>query len=200
MQVIEKSRRTLIVAKAMKLFWELGYSATSMSVLAQQQDVSRKGIYSLFDSKDELFVACLEKYNDEVVTPAFSQVEEKGASFIDVRRYFETQIAMAEKIGFPGVGCLIANTMTEIAPHNQQVLKKITSHHNRLEAGYLNALKGELNDSFNSTSTVKLADIAGFMACTTQGLWSYSRIISSASDLRSKVDIFIESIEARLGL
>ena len=57
--------RNHIVSAAMNHFWDFGFSATSMNSLTKKPGISRKGIYSLFSSKNELFIACLEKYKDE---------------------------------------------------------------------------------------------------------------------------------------
>jgi len=41
----------------------------------------------------------------------------------EIERYFEIQISRAAQGGLPGPGCLIANTLTEVAPHEAAVMK-----------------------------------------------------------------------------
>ncbi len=187
-----------LVFRAMERFWSYGFSATSMSSLVNKTGVSRKGIYGFFKGKDDLFKACLAMYNDKVVTPAFQQVESPKANLSSIENYFEQQISLAERLGFPGVGCLFGNTMTEIAPHDKAVRELVLAHNQRLEAGFLNALKGELKASPHRLNEQSLSNLASLIACTTQGIWSHSRTVKSAAELRTKVDALIQLIKSRI--
>lgn len=186
------------IFNAMEHFWNYGFSATSMSSLVNKTGVSRKGIYSQFKGKDDLFKACLAMYKDKVVTPAFRQVESQEANLASIENYFERQISLAERYGFPGIGCLFGNTMTEVAPHDKAVGELISAHNQRLEAGFLNALKGELKTSPSRLSKQSLTSLASLIACTTQGIWSHSRAVKSAAELRTKVDALIQLIKSRI--
>ena len=190
--------RNHIVSAAMNHFWDFGFSATSMNSLTKKPGISRKGIYSLFSSKNELFIACLEKYKDDVVTPAFAQVEKKGASLIDVKKYFETQIELADQSGFPGLGCLLGNTMTEIASHDDDIYQRTKAHHIRLKDGFLNALRGEIGTSSDVITRTEQVALAELIACTTQGIWAYSRLANNADELRSKVAMLLKLVEIRI--
>jgi len=77
------------------------------------------------------------------VEPAFSQVEAPKAGLSDIAGYWELQISRGEQAGLPGPGCLLANTMTERAPHAPDVAKVVAAHNNRLRAGFRNALRGQ---------------------------------------------------------
>jgi len=187
-----------IVAGAMTYFWNTGFSATSMNTLVNETGVSRKAIYKSFQSKDELFIACLEAYRDKIVTPAFEQVESKGANLASIEEYFECQIRLAEDSGFPGIGCLFGNTMTEIAPHDENIYKMVQSHNKRLELGFLNALKGELKQASNKINSRDLVKIVNLTACVAQGIWSHSRVAKDANELRTKVATLLELIEIRI--
>ncbi|PGX89398.1 TetR family transcriptional regulator, partial [Bacillus cereus] len=50
--------------KAMYLFWEKGYDATSISDLIETMGISRSTLYSSFGDKDELFKQVLEQYKN----------------------------------------------------------------------------------------------------------------------------------------
>jgi AcrR family transcriptional regulator len=56
-----KDNSTLIIDAASRLFLEHGYAATSMDVVAQQAGVSKATVYALFESKDNLFAAMIER-------------------------------------------------------------------------------------------------------------------------------------------
>ena len=57
----ERDLRTdRILAASERLFLELGYTATSMSLVAQRAGVSKTTLYTRFSSKEELFVATIQ--------------------------------------------------------------------------------------------------------------------------------------------
>ena len=47
---------------AMHLFWEKGYSATSLSDLTEKMGIQRPSLYAAFGDKEGLFEAALRRY------------------------------------------------------------------------------------------------------------------------------------------
>ena len=163
---------------AMKHFWKFGFHASSMSDLVDATNVSRHGIYSEFGGKHQLFLACLELYEEEVVTPAFARVESADAGLAEIADYFEFQINRAEQSGLPGPGCLVANTLTELAPHDPDIQKAARAHNRRLKKGFSNAIS---NVSRGSLSKAEVGELGSFLVISAQGLWSLSRAFATPS-------------------
>lgn len=189
--------REALVASAMRQFWINGFHATSMEDLVRATKVGRGGIYSDFGGKRELFVACLEHYQDAVVTPAFAQVEAEGAGLDAIAGYFEHQLAKADESSLPGPGCLVANTMTEVGPHDAEVLALVRAHTARLRAGFLKALANE-NASTGALSDAELDELAEYLATSAQGFWAFSRSVTELASLRRFVRTLIGLVRARL--
>lgn len=167
----------------MKRFWTFGYEATSIKDLVEATGSNRAAIYSEFGDKKGLLLACLESYRDAVVTPEFSRVESPGAGLDEITAFFEHQIASAEALGLPGPGCLIANCTTEVAPHDKDVRAFVESHLVRLSRGFAMAL-GRAAPSGGARARARaLGDV---LAVSAQGLWSYSRVVTSARPLRAQ--------------
>lgn len=183
-----------IVEASMRHFWQNGYHATSMDVLVAAIGVSRHAIYTGIGGKNELYRLGFPAYQLAVVTPAFSVVEREGAGLAEVAQYFETQIAMAELVGLPGLGCLVANAMTETAPHDPDIAKEVSNHNERLHKGFANALFNE-HPALTKDEVSALAD---FLLVTAQGLWSMSRSVPSAAPLRAHVATTLSLLRARL--
>ncbi len=181
--------------RAMKHFWVHGYHASSMSDLVNATQVSRHRFYTEFDGKHDLFLACIELYDEEVVTPAFSRIESTGAGIEAVAHYLKFQIARAEQAGLPGPGCLIANTLTEIAPHDPEVHAAAQRHNRRLKKGIATALR---TSSDGSLSSKEIADLAFFVVASAQGFWSMSRSVTDARILRRYAATLIKLIHRRL--
>lgn len=186
-----------MVDAAMTRFWCYGFTATSMDQLVDVTGVSRHGIYSAFGGKRALFLACLEAYQQAVVTPAFAVVEDEGAGLSAIACYFETQIAKAEAIGLPGPGCLVANSMTELGPHDAGVLDRVNHHNRRLHAGFARALTAaDKNEPPLSADALK--DLASLLVTSAQGLWSLSRSVDDAAPLRCIVTTLLDLLRRRL--
>lgn len=177
-----------LAERALMQFWAHGYHATSMDALVQATGVSRHGIYTTFGDKQGLFQACFPKYQDLIVTPAFAVMETPGADLSSVAAYFETQISAAEQVGLPGPGCFVANSATEVAPHDTTTLSQVAAHNARLRAGFLNVISNAAPQHLPQKDREALADVG---VVFTNGLWSTSRVTADAADLRRSVDLFL---------
>lgn len=186
-----------LLASAMQQFWVAGYHATSMDDLVKATQVSRHGIYNSFGSKHGLFIACLRAYQTHVVSPAFAAVEAPNAGLDAIQGYFDFQLARAKTHHLPGPGCLVANSMTELAPHDDAVLECVQAHEQRLKTGFLNALHGA-NAAQGKRSTAELEHLAAFLVTSAQGLWSFSRSVGDAAPLAHFVDTLLSLIQLRI--
>ena len=52
--------------KATRLFWQSGYSDTSLRELLRVMEIGEGSFYNVFKSKKRLFLQCLKHYNDTV--------------------------------------------------------------------------------------------------------------------------------------
>ena len=64
-----------IIDKAMNVFWEKGYQATSMQDLVDAMQINRSSIYNTFGDKHQLFMKCISSYFDN----AMLEIKEKVA-------------------------------------------------------------------------------------------------------------------------
>lgn len=180
---------------AMWQFWNHGYASTSMDDLVRVTGASRHAIYSDTGGKRDLFITCLKAYNDQIVSPAFCKVEAENADLESIEDYFSYQISKAEKIGAPYPGCLMANTMTENSPHDDDVLQLVQSHNERLKSGFLSALK---NCNQAKLSDDELLELAEFIATSAQGLWSFSRTLTNVDPLIAYKKTLMQLIKERI--
>jgi TetR/AcrR family transcriptional regulator, transcriptional repressor for nem operon len=181
---------------AMQPFWHKGYNATSIEDLVAATGASRYALYSEFQDKRGLFVSAFQAYVDVVVTPAFAPVEAADAGFAQIRAFFQTQIALAERHGLPGPGCLAANTLVEAAPHNALFAQLVSSHLGRLTAGFYGALSNERRRR-RSKRRFDLHQMAFGLTVGAQGLWAISRLVSDANVLRCYAETLVFDIEEK---
>ena len=168
-----------------------------MDDLVKSISVSRHGIYTAFGGKKQLLLACFDRYQETVVSPAFHVVETPNADFGDVADYFEYQISGAETAGLPGPGCFVANSMTELAPADREVRAKVDLHNRRLFQGFESAIGNEIAGGHH-VGQKEMATMAATFVIFTNGLWSMSRTANDAGQLRTAVALFLETMAARL--
>ncbi len=179
--------------RALEHFWSNGFHASSMDDLVKATGVSRHGIYATFGGKKALFLACFGRYQHLVVTPAFQVVEAPGADLSSVAAYFEMQIAAGEAVGLPGPGCFVANSATEVAPADTDVMAEVQRHNDRLRQGFTAALRSSIPNLDQSEATA----LAEVMVIFTNGLWTLSRSVDNGDTLRRAVGNFLSLISER---
>jgi TetR/AcrR family transcriptional repressor of nem operon len=175
-----------VLHRATSLFWRQGYEATSVEDLVRTTGANRAGLYGAFTGKRGLFLRALDHYRDGFVGRALAGVEETGASIPAIRAYFDALIDKDVQRGLPGPGCLMANSMTEVAPQDEEVQARVRAHFDRLRRGFTAALAnarsaGELPAGFDTAS------FGHFLAVAAQGLFVFSRICDDEAELRGFV-------------
>ncbi len=58
----KKFTREEVLVKALPVFWKHGFADTGLQDLEKATGVNKSGLYSEFESKEELFLACLQHY------------------------------------------------------------------------------------------------------------------------------------------
>lgn len=177
--------------RALQHFWIHGFHASSMDSLVEATGLSRHAIYTAFGGKRALFLACFDQYQQTVVTPAFAVVEAPGADLTSVATYFETQITSGEAAGLPGPGCFVANSATEVAPNDADVMALVRSHNDRLRQGFA----ATLHQSGPTLAEDEVRERAEVMVIFTNGLWTLSRTVSDADVLRHAVSSFLNLLQ-----
>jgi len=73
-------RETLILDAATRRFAQHGYAGTSLAHVAQAAGITKPLVYSYFGRKDDLFVACLARASDNLVTEVTTRVADPRAN------------------------------------------------------------------------------------------------------------------------
>src|ERR1700675_3458801 len=73
-----KFSREGVLQKALPVFWKYGFARTTLPDLERATGVNKSGLYSEFESKEELFLACLRYYLETRKGGAFLSTEPLG--------------------------------------------------------------------------------------------------------------------------
>ena len=108
------------IEKAMQVFWHKGYEATSMEDLLTAMDLNRGSLYDTFGDKRTLFLKVMDRYCTTFAGPKFSLLDQPGPALPTLRRFISGMIegGLADP---QRRGCLIANTVMELSPHEKEI-------------------------------------------------------------------------------
>jgi len=74
--------------KAMQVFWQKGYKATSMKDLIDEMGIQPGSIYNSFGDKHSLFLEAIKYYGDVVTSNALKSLEKEGSPLENLHKFF----------------------------------------------------------------------------------------------------------------
>jgi len=179
------------LSKAMDLFWEKGYKATSIQDLVDRMGIKRGSLYNTFGDKHSLFIAAVEHYAEEVTSKTIKVLESEGSPIENIRLFFETIVNTPANRKTRG--CLISNTVVELAPHDKKVAKTVRQILKRIQTAFLNCLNKavELGELPKDTDTKVLSH---FLATSTHGLIVTGKSALNPKEVKDVVDVILSTL------
>lgn len=171
-----------VLDKAMITFWRLGYEATSVQDLVAAMGINRSSLYDTFGDKHDLFLAALDHYIQSVVKVTFSRLEKSG-SVKQALTEFILDFFVEPAITDPDrKGCLVTNSVVELAPHDQECAQRVLSNLRWIEEAFYRVLvraqeQGEISEEKD------LRALSRFFTSGLQGL----RVIAKLDPDRTKL-------------
>lgn len=129
--------RDTALTRAMHLFWENGYEATSLSQLKAELGISAPSFYAAFGSKEALFQEAVALYLQRHGTVMDSLWDTGLAPRVAIELALRSSARMQSDTGHPS-GCMIAlGVMSAGKPDNASVAAALTASRERNRAGLL---------------------------------------------------------------
>ncbi|MER7442251.1 TetR/AcrR family transcriptional regulator [Micromonospora avicenniae] len=128
-----------VLQRALELFWERGYEATSMSDLVEHLGIARASIYATFGSKQDFFALALRRYLDDTDPKIMTEVSQPGPVLPAVRALVDryvTESAEDER----QLGCMVVNSAVELAGREDRVARLVEASWAHLETALTSAL------------------------------------------------------------
>lgn len=125
--------------RALELFWERGYAATSMSDLVEHLGIARASIYATFGGKHELYVAALERYL-ETTDPVVAEAVSQPGPVLPALRALVERYAEESADDQRRAGCMVVNAAVELAGHDEAAARLVEVSWSHLEAVLTSAL------------------------------------------------------------
>jgi TetR/AcrR family transcriptional regulator, transcriptional repressor for nem operon len=118
--------------RAMNLFWERGYEATSMSDLVEHLGVSRQSLYDTFGDKRAIYLAALQRRCDQLAELARQLLEDEAPIRGVLRKMFEAFIEQDVENRLAR-GCMMVNAAIEKACSDEEVRRVVCNNIRRFE-------------------------------------------------------------------
>lgn len=177
--------------RAVDTFWERGFDGTAVQDLCAAMELNPGSLYGAFGDKRTLFLAALDRYMHTGSRRGFDLIAAAPSGMQGIRAFFDNVVgAMAG--GKRKWGCLLTNSLTELALRDPDVAERMAQHLARVEAAFRAALEraraaGELAPGVGP-------DAAPFLVCVLQGL----NVLSKARPGRKALEAIVDTAIARL--
>jgi len=112
---------SVVLQKAMELFWKQGYEKTSLSDLVEHMGIHRRSLYDTFGDKHTLFLKIIDSYGEIIKARLTSEILRAETAKQAIRCIFDFTI---EGNDDRPLGCLFVNAATEMAPRDKEIEEK----------------------------------------------------------------------------
>ena len=151
-----------VLEKALTLFWDKGYEATSTRMLEQKIGINQFSIYASFGNKEGVFKECINLYKQKikVITDTLKESKEPVEG---IRDYFYDFLEFSRD-KTKAKGCFITNTINEFGIHEESLIAKnafsFTEHMKRLFYDNLKLDTAKTPELLNKQADYLLVSIA----------------------------------------
>lgn len=181
------------LAKALQVFWEKGFEATSMQDLVNAMGINRASMYDTFGNKQNLFNRALFEYSERTIENIRRVLEQPGSPLMNIVNYFKMMGSSTEMAN--NYGCFLNNTAVEFGPHDPQIANTIREQWNKVELMFKSALDKAIEQGELKADTDTLA-LARFFNTLTSGLAVRSKVNVSAEQISGVVKTAISLVRA----
>ncbi|WP_431090612.1 TetR/AcrR family transcriptional regulator [Paenibacillus sp. 8b26] len=170
---------SVVLDKAMRLFWEQGYEKTSMTDLVEHMGIHRRSLYDTFGDKHTLFLKAVELYDNKISTELAAGVKSSKTATEALQFIVGFLICGEEN---PAFGCLMVNSTVELAARDADINNKSIEVFSTAEQLFKDIiLWGQQDGEF--TSEYDARELAEYLHNVGVGL----RVISKTSITKEKL-------------
>lgn len=154
--------RTAARNRALALFWNKGYQAGTLADLLDVMDIGRSSFYAAFGDKRSLFIECL----DEFAARAQALLERARREHppLDALRHFFEGSATSAQRSRAHLGCLLINTVSEMAGVDDDLVSHANAHLLELEATFAACLREA------GCAAPRAAELAAMLSLVNEGV------------------------------
>jgi TetR/AcrR family transcriptional repressor of nem operon len=118
--------------RALEVFWQQGFAATSMQDLVAAMGIQKASLYATFGDKHTLYTTALRRYQQETLDELTEHLAKAASPLTAITEFVDEVVEHTARDGRRG--CLCVNANTELAPHDAEVAELLRAHHERMES------------------------------------------------------------------
>lgn len=168
------------LAKAMELFWRLGYENTSTEALMDEMGIAKQSLYDTFGDKRSLYLRALAYYRDQT-NGATKRVLDETRSVKDGFAKLLYGLASETRAQHER-GCLLLSANLQRDPRDATIAEFLRDNQARVEAIFVTALR-RAQDQGELSRNQDPAAIARFFVANIQGMRAIARLKSDRAAL-----------------
>ncbi len=127
--------RDEVIDAAQTLFWDRGYSQTSVADLVDATGLKPGSLYGAFGSKKGVFLEVLEAYNRGFMRHVSALCRHESGALAGLITILDTIIDDAVT-GQDRRGCLAVNAMLEMSRHDDDIAERLRLHNERTKKAF----------------------------------------------------------------
>jgi TetR/AcrR family transcriptional repressor of nem operon len=173
--------------KAVQVFCERGFHATSIADLMDAMGLTTGSIYKAFKDKRAVFIAALDRQMAQRACALREALDAAGSGRAKVRAALEVYASVS--YGTQGrMGCLVVGTAVELATFDAEIAERVVDSLHKREKLLADLIRlGQSDGSIAAGVAVK--PTARFMLCLLQGLRVVGKISPTRAEMQSAVDV-----------
>ncbi|MGW0664943.1 TetR/AcrR family transcriptional regulator [Streptodolium elevatio] len=127
-----------VLQRALELFWQKGYEATSMADLVEHLGIARASVYATYGGKRDLYAKALDRYLENGID--FVGLMSQPGPVLPAIRALVGRFAEEAGRDTAKRGCFLVNTAVEMSAHDAGLAHKVASTWDVIEAALLSGL------------------------------------------------------------
>lgn len=153
---------------ALRLFWEKGYTPTSIAELCQVMEINPPSLYCAFGNKAALFLDAVKYYESRYWADISEKFMQEPDIYRAVNNYFEEAARILLAPSTP-CGCMLVLAAVNIAPEEKEVIETIRSMRMETTKMFSNRLRKAIQDTQIPADT-DVPTIAGALTVFLEGM------------------------------
>ena len=178
--------------RAIRVFSERGYHATSIGDLSAATGLASGSIYKAFQDKRGLFLAALERYKS-VRDAALRRAIAPGGTGRERLRLALAFYADASHGPLGRMGCMVVTAATELGTFDDELSRWLAQTLARIETVLAGLLREGLEDGSVPAGTEVAATARGLL-CVVQGMRVVGKTGRPRKDMRALVDVAMKMV------
>lgn len=185
--------RSEALERALQLFWQKGFHATSMKDIEQALDMRPGSIYAAFGNKDGLFQEALDHYAQAGLTALERILASHESPLLGLAAYLRELGGIRDR-NIPSQACMLVKSLLELGAREQSALEKVEKLLAGMEARFIECFVaaqrlGELDNELDPTRLGRRlqAEIMGIRAFAQRDVDS-AAVHALADDMASSIE------------